>query len=570
MSPLSVAQYLEPGPGQFDLVVFDEASQLQTCKAVGALSRAKEAVIVGDPKQMPPTSFFQGKVGDEDYEEVADLESVLEDCLALNMPQTYLRWHYRSRHESLIAFSNKRFYENRMLTFPSADDRTSHVAFRKVEGTFERGGARVNRAEAEAVVAEIARRHKDPALSGQSVGVVTFNIPQQTLIEDLFQQACAADASLDAWAHAGDEPVFIKNLENVQGDERDAILFSITYAPDANGRMSMNFGPINREGGWRRLNVAVTRARQGMVVFSSIEPTDIDLNRTSSAGPASLRAFLEYARRGSFGSVSVEEMRASGTDDAIARELCERLAALGYRTKTNVGRSAYRVDVAVVDPADEGRYLAGILLDGRFYRMAGTTRDREIAQPELLEGLGWKVIRVWAIDWWEDPDAVVDEVRRFLEGVLGEKGETIPTPGSAVVAQGDGPALAPAAAPGCAEGHVATESETELEAAPASEPAPAPAPEPRPEQRPEPAPQPSPEAPPAYPRTGRRGAREGCRGGECRARLRRTRVRGARGRRGRARRRLAGRRPGGGIRAASRLQDGPAGAGGPGCGPPGS
>lgn len=405
---------------------------------------------MGDPKQMPPTSFFQGKAREEDYEEVSDLESVLEDCLALNMPQAYLRWHYRSRHESLIAFSNKRFYENRMLTFPSADDRTSHVVFRKVEGTFERGGARVNRAEAEAVVAEIARRHKDPALSGQSVGVVTFNIPQQTLIEDLFQQACIADPSLDSWAHAGDEPVFIKNLENVQGDERDAILFSITYAPDANGRMSMNFGPINREGGWRRLNVAVTRARQGMVVFSSIEPTDIDLNRTSSAGPASLRAFLEYARRGSFGSVSVAEMQASETDDTIARELCERLAALGYRTKTNVGRSAYRVDVAVVDSANEGRYLAGILLDGRFYRMAGTTRDREIAQPELLEGLGWRVTRVWAIDWWEDPDAVVDEVRRFLEEALGEKGEPIPAPGTAAAAREDTFAPAPASAAACA------------------------------------------------------------------------------------------------------------------------
>ncbi|MDD7199450.1 DUF3320 domain-containing protein [Parafannyhessea umbonata] len=489
MSPLSVAQYLEPGSGQFDLVVFDEASQLQTCKAVGALSRAKEAVIVGDPKQMPPTSFFQGKAGEEDYEEVSDLESVLEDCLALNMPQTYLRWHYRSRHESLIAFSNKRFYENRMLTFPSADDRTSHVVFRKVEGTFERGGARVNRAEAEAVVAEIARRYKDPALSSQSVGVVTFNIPQQTLIEDLFQQACIADPSLDAWAHAGDEPVFIKNLENVQGDERDAILFSITYAPDANGRMSMNFGPINREGGWRRLNVAVTRARQGMVVFSSIEPTDIDLNRTSSAGPASLRAFLEYARRGSFGSVSVAEMQASETDDTIARELCERLAALGYRTKTNVGRSAYRVDVAVVDPANEGQYIAGILLDGRFYRMAGTTRDREIAQPELLEGLGWKVTRVWAIDWWEDPDAVVDEVRRFLEEALGEKGEPIPAPGTVSVAREAGPAPVRTPATVCAEEPVATESEPEPKPEPEAEPKPEPEAEPKLELELEPEPE---------------------------------------------------------------------------------
>lgn len=505
MSPLSVAQYLEPGSERFDLVVFDEASQLQTCKAVGALSRAREAVIVGDPKQMPPTSFFQGKAGEEDYEEVSDLESVLEDCLALNMPQTYLRWHYRSRHESLIAFSNKRFYENRMLTFPSADDRTSRVVFQRVEGTFERGGARVNRAEAEAVVTEIVRRQKDPALSDQSVGVVTFNIPQQTLIEDLFQQACAADASLDAWAHSGDEPVFIKNLENVQGDERDVILFSITYAPDANGRMSMNFGPINREGGWRRLNVAVTRARQGMVVFSSIDPTDIDLNRTSSAGPASLRAFLEYARRGSFGSVSVAEMQASETDDTIALELSERLAAMGYRTKTNVGRSAYRVDVAVVDPADEGRYLAGILLDGRFYRMAGTTRDREIAQPELLEGLGWKVTRVWAIDWWEDPDAVVDDVRCFLEEELGEKGEAIPTPGSVAVArEGESaPMPAPAAgragepAPAESGAESAAEPEPASESGATAEPESGPAPQPAPESEPAPeaAPEPAPEEP---------------------------------------------------------------------------
>lgn len=442
MSPLSVAQYLEPGSGQFDLIVFDEASQLQTCKAVGALSRAKEVVIVGDPKQMPPTSFFQGKIEDEDYEEVSDLESVLEDCLALNMPQTYLRWHYRSRHESLIAFSNKRFYESRMYTFPSADDRTSHVVFRKVEGIFERGGARVNRAEAEAIVAEIVRRYKDAELSGQSIGVVTFNVPQQTLIEDLFQQACTADPSLDAWTHTGNEPVFIKNLENVQGDERDVILFSITYAPDANGRMSMNFGPINREGGWRRLNVAVTRARQDMVVFSSIDPADIDLNRTSSSGPASLRAFLEYAQRGSFGTVSMVDMQVSEADDPIAHELCERLAALGYRTRTNVGRSAYRVDVAVVDPADDGRYLAGILLDGRSYRMAGTTRDREIAQPKLLEGLGWNITRVWAIDWWEDPDAVVDAVRCFLEEALAAKGEPVPAPGSISAAQKNEPVSA--------------------------------------------------------------------------------------------------------------------------------
>ena len=265
--------------------------------------------------------------------------------------------------------------------------------------------------------------------------------------------------------------------------------------------MSMNFGPINREGGWRRLNVAVTRARQGMVVFSSIEPTDIDLNRTSSAGPASLRAFLEYARRGSFGSVSVAEMQASETDDTIALELCERLAALGYRTKTNVGRSAYRVDVAVVDPANEGQYIAGILLDGRFYRMAGTTRDREIAQPELLEGLGWKVTRVWAIDWWEDPDAVVDEVRRFLEEALGEKGEPIPAPGSAAAtregesAPMSAPAVGRAGEPAPAESGAESVAEPEPASEPGAtaEPESGPAPQPEPES--EPAPEPEPDVP---------------------------------------------------------------------------
>lgn len=413
MSPLSVAQYLEPGKQQFDLLIFDEASQMQTCKAVGALSRAKEAVIVGDPRQMPPTSFFQGKLEGEDFDEVLDLESILEDCLALNMPQTYLKWHYRSQHESLIAFSNKRFYESKMLTFPSVDDRTSRVEFVKVDGFFDRGGKRVNTAEAEAVVGEILRRYRDPALRAMSVGVVTFNIPQQTLIQDLFQRACADDPGLEKWATEGDEPLFVKNLENVQGDERDAIIFSVTYAPDKSGKMSMNFGPINREGGWRRLNVAVTRARVGMRVFSSMEPGDIDLNRTSSQGPASLQAFLSYAQRGTFGIPSGASALET-KEDVIAIALCERLEEMGYKTKRNVGRSSYKVDVAVVDPYDDSRYLAGILLDGSTYQLAKVTRDREIAQPSLLRRLGWKCMRLWVIDWWEDPAGTASRVANFL------------------------------------------------------------------------------------------------------------------------------------------------------------
>ncbi len=447
MSPLSVAQYLEPGSGQFDLLIFDEASQLQTCKAIGALSRAQNAVIVGDPRQMPPTSFFQGKVEGEDFEEVGDLESILEDCLALNMPQTYLKWHYRSQHESLIAFSNKRFYENRMLTFPSVDDRESRVAFRRVEGFFDRGGSRTNEAEAKAIVSELKRRAVDPVLRTHSVGIVTFNISQQQLIDDLFQHACEQDQSLFEWAYNEDEPLFIKNLENVQGDERDVILFSITYGPDKTGKMSMNFGPINREGGWRRLNVAVTRARMGMQVFSTMEPSDIDLSHTTSAGPASLKAFLEYAQRGTFGLVTQDEMEQSARSDQIADEICARLSEAGYTVKRNVGRSSYRVDIGVVDPKDPGRYLAGILLDGATYELAKSTRDREIAQPDLLKRLGWHVFRVWTMDWWEDREGTCQRLLQFLKETDEELGERSASPAKPEVGEEAELELEPVAEP---------------------------------------------------------------------------------------------------------------------------
>ena len=252
MSPISAAQYLDPKREPFDIVVFDEASQLPTCKAVGAVARGKSAVIVGDPKQMPPTSFFATNVLDEEHLEQEDLASILDDCLALQMPQTHLKWHYRSRHESLIAFSNSYFYENKLYTFPSSSNRTTKVSLQPVQGTFERGKSRQNRAEAEAVVADILRRYRDPDLSRLSVGVVTFNVQQQNLIDDLLEDACSRDPELSAWVYDSAEPLFIKNLENVQGDERDVILFSIGYGPDERGQIYMNFGPLNREGGWRR------------------------------------------------------------------------------------------------------------------------------------------------------------------------------------------------------------------------------------------------------------------------------------------------------------------------------
>lgn len=411
MSPLSAAQYLDPGRKPFDLVIFDEASQLPTCKAVGALARAENAVIVGDPKQMPPTSFFTGNTVDEENLEQEDLESILDDCLALNMPQSHLLWHYRSRHESLIAFSNREFYENELYTFPSVNDRESKVRLVHVDGFFDRGKTRQNRAEAGAITKELMRRAHDPALAGQSVGVVTFNISQQNLIDDLLTEACKTDSALEAWAYESAEPLFIKNLENVQGDERDVILFSIGYGPDAQGKVTMNFGPLNREGGWRRLNVAVSRARQEMVVFATLTPDQINLSRTAAQGVAALKDFLQYAAGGHLDETDRTVAARPTGKDGIAQDICAALKENGYAAQCMVGHSKYRIDVAVPDPRCPEQYLAGILLDGRSYRDARTTRDRELAQVAVLQGLGWQLHRLWTMDWWDNREK---ELARLL------------------------------------------------------------------------------------------------------------------------------------------------------------
>ena len=416
MSPISVAQYLDPNHKPFDLVVFDEASQVPTSKAIGALARGENAIIVGDPNQMPPTSFFASNSTDDDHLDEEDLESILDDCLALNMPQTHLLWHYRSRHESLIAFSNSQFYGNKLYTFPSVNDRESHVHLVHVDGVFERGGKRVNRAEAEAVIQELKRRCHDPACSALSVGIVTFNINQQNLIDDLLLEACKTDPQLEEWAFSSKEPIFIKNLENVQGDERDVILFSIGYGPDQSGKVSMNFGPLNREGGWRRLNVAVSRARQEMLVFSTLTPDQINLSRTSAEGVAALKEFMEFAASNQLAATENTCCSESNSESGIVDAICSALKEHGYSTDTAIGESAYKIDIGVIDPSNPEKYLLGILLDGTGYKDAKTTRDREIAQINVLQGLGWRIHRVWTMDWWDncnrEIDRVLQEVRR--------------------------------------------------------------------------------------------------------------------------------------------------------------
>ena len=399
MSPISAAQYLKAENDLFDIVVFDEASQLPTCKAVGTLARGKNAVIVGDPNQMPPTSFFAGNSVDEENLDIEDLDSILDDCLALGMPSAHLHWHYRSRHESLIAFCNREFYENSMLTFPSVNDRQRRVSMVKVEGFFDRGKSRVNEGEAQAIVAEIKKRYADPEQKKQTIGVVTFNVNQQTLIEDLLQEEYQKDLNFDKWANMEEEPLFVKNLENVQGDERDVILFSVAFGPDAEGKLSMNFGPLNRDGGWKRLNVAVSRARCEMVVFSVMTADQINLRRTKAKGVESLKYFMEFAQNGKLrGDYRQNE---AVKNQGIKAKICRALADAGYEYQLNVGHSKFKVDIAVINPDHPEEYLLGIMTDGDSYCQSSNTKDREVAQFEVLKGLGWKLYRIWTMDWWD-------------------------------------------------------------------------------------------------------------------------------------------------------------------------
>lgn len=413
MSPISAAQYLKAKNDLFDIVIFDEASQLPTCKAVGVLARGKNAVIVGDPNQMPPTSFFAGNTVDEDNLDIEDLDSILDDCLALGMPSAYLHWHYRSRHESLIAFSNQEFYENSMLTFPSVNDREKRVNLVKTDGFFDRGKGRVNEGEAKAIVAEIKRRYQSTELTNQTIGVVTFNISQQTLIEDLLQEEYQKDAAFDRWANFGEETLFVKNLENVQGDERDVILFSIAFGPDADGKLSLNFGPLNKDGGWKRLNVAVSRARLEMVVFTIMTADMIDLRRTKSKGVEALKDFLEFAQKGRLQGEYVETR--VRRDQGIMEHICQVISDGGYRYQKAVGHSKFKIDIAVANPYNEEEYLLGIMLDGESYRQSSNTKDREVAQSSVLNGLGWELHRIWTMDWWDNRDKELSKLMQVLE-----------------------------------------------------------------------------------------------------------------------------------------------------------
>ena len=416
MSPISVAQYFDVDQSKFDLVVFDEASQMPTCEAVGAIARGKNVIVVGDPKQMPPTNFFSTTNFDEENAEKEDLESILDDCLALSIPSKHLLWHYRSKHESLIAFSNSNYYDNKLLTFPSPDDLATKVNNVHVPGFYDRGKTRQNRFEANAIVEEVIRRLSDPILSQRSIGIVTFSSAQQNLIDDLLNETLKLRPDLDAIASESSEPIFIKNLENVQGDERDVILFSMGYGPDKEGRISLNFGPLNRDGGWRRLNVAVSRARYEMKVYSTLRSDQIDITRTTSEGVAGIKAFLEYSEKGKMVLSQKDYSRKSKTN-SFEKLVADEIQKLGYTVHTDIGCSGYRIDLGIVNPEKPKEYLLGILTDGENYKSAKTARDREVVRADVLRLLGWNIYKLWSPDWWDNPQKVLQDIITTIKEV---------------------------------------------------------------------------------------------------------------------------------------------------------
>lgn len=420
MSPISVAQYIDPSFPKFDLVVFDEASQLPTSEAVGTIARGENVVVVGDPNQLPPTSFFKSNRIDEENIENEDLESLLDDCLSISMPQMYLKWHYRSRHESLIAYSNMKYYDNKLYTFPSPNDRVSAVKLVHIDGYYDKGGTKQNKEEATAVVNEIMRRLSDEKLRNKSIGVVTFNIIQQNLIEDMLAEEFSKHPDIEKLDSESAEPVFVKNLENVQGDERDVILFSIGYGPDKDGKVSMNFGPLNRDGGWRRLNVAISRARQEMIVYSTLTPEQIDLSRTRALGVEGLKGFLKFASQNRNIAIKDDQITSS-TTNAVISEIANEIKKLGYKVNCNIGCSKYKIDIGIVDPENNDNYILGILADGENCKNSATSKDRFVLQPSVLKGLGWKIMRIWTLDWLDNSDRVIEKIKSEIDKAISNK-----------------------------------------------------------------------------------------------------------------------------------------------------
>lgn len=421
MSPLSVSQYLAAAPLTFDVVIFDEASQLPPEDTIAAIARGKQIIVAGDHQQLPPTPFFQSLGVDETQDPEltpGSMESILQEASVV-LPSVRLLWHYRSRHESLLAFSNHHFYQDRLVTFPNAtrDDPHLGVEFIHVpDGIYDRARTRQNPIEAHRVV-ELVLAHFAQS-PDRSLGVVTFSQAQREAIDSALESALRERPQLEkVLSGKGSEAFFVKSLENVQGDERDVVLFSIGYGKDESGALSMNFGPLNGEDGERRLNVAITRAREQVQVISSILPTELSVTRSNSRGVRLLRRYMDYVwRKGNADWMPERGESAVGwADESLLIQSVETaLSERGLIIHPHVGTGSEQIDLGIADSETRGRYVLGIELDGATFLAAKTARDRERLRQQVLESLGWRIHRLYARDWTVNPGAQVERILNVL------------------------------------------------------------------------------------------------------------------------------------------------------------
>ncbi len=422
MSPASVAQFLPPEEIEFDIVIMDEASQIRPEEAIGALARAKQAVIVGDSNQMPPTNVFSSKLNDEEADDSygsEDMKSIL-DRMCSNFNEEWLRWHYRSQCQDLISFSNDKYYDSRLIIPPAAFTHSPDAGIKLVYCESARYHDGVNELEAETIVNfvkdHIIANSKRPPKEQESLGVVALNKKQAAVIEEAIDnlKLNSKEFEIACRTFSQDESLFVRNLENVQGDERDIIAIGVTYGPNINnGRVYQNFGPINSAGGWRRLNVLFTRSRKRVHIFTSMKSSDIQVPAIKDgerSGRADLKAYLEFAETGNLPNygVSVSDNTDSPFEDAVLHELRKA----GFAAHTQIGVDGFKIDIGVVDPDSSGKYICGIECDGATYHSSLIARDRDRLRQEILESRGWNIYRIWSTDWFKNRDT---EITRMIE-----------------------------------------------------------------------------------------------------------------------------------------------------------